>query len=152
MVTNKNIAENINIKDIHLIHVNSRREPVPPAENAKVDISCEPVIEHHRPEEKHFTIICKFNLDIHDEDKDVYLMKLAAEYCVVYEINDTIEQFSDNDGVALVSSAVFNCWPSFRELVHRLVIDAGLPAFILPTLTEKKLREFDIKHPTRHLD
>ncbi len=146
MVMKKNIAENINIKDIHLIHVNSRREPVPPAENAKVNISCEPVIEQHHPEKKHFTIICKFNLSIHDEDKDVYLMKMAAEYCVIYEINDTIEQVRKNEYAALVSSAVFNCWPSFRELVHRLVIDAGLPAFILPTLTEKKLKEFNIKH------
>ncbi|MCK5853001.1 hypothetical protein KAH27_08245 [bacterium] len=146
MGTKNNITEDINIKDIHLVHVNSRREPVLPPETASVNIACEPTLEPLHTDARHCTVICKFTLLIHDEEKDLDVMKIVVEYCVVYELTKDIDQVQENDPKSLAASAVFNCWPSLRELVHRLVIDAGLSPFILPTLTDKKLKGLYIKH------
>ena len=146
-----NIIENINIRDIHLIHINSKREPLPAPENANVDISCEPVLEQQQ-QNGYLSIICKYDLKVHDTDRDVKVMDIHAEYCVVYKITNSAEKVRGNDEKSLAGSAVFNTWPSFRELVHRLIIDAGLSPLVLPTLTEKKLKEFKIKQTSQQLD
>ena len=144
------LIESINIREIHLVCLNSKREPVSPPENATVDITCDPV-PFKTKENDIFSILCNFDLKILDSDKDQNVFNVHAEYYITYDITNDFT-FEESDGKAIGGSAAFNAWPYFRELVHRLVIDSGLSPLTLPTMTAKKIREMNKKENTKRLD
>ncbi|MEX1364494.1 MAG: hypothetical protein AB1Z98_15315 [Nannocystaceae bacterium] len=79
----------------------------------------------------------RFEVDIvarNVEDKNSPLIRVAGEYIVTYDLQDTSTYSVDAIQLFLQRNGIFNAWPFFRELVHSTVSRMGMPPAIVPLL------------------